>query len=375
MNNNENMLLIKSSDIDVARFSCTELKNHTKYPDAKPTAYINYDHPTKGKDTRLKIQLPPIHISTGGVPKANEKYFKDDRSRSHIKIPIVESIEESKNLMEKLKEIDNHMDSEKIRRMLFGDKWQKIKYSRIMKLNDDDDDDDEKKNKIPMLKVKIDLSFPDGKIKSQVLQPVMENGEYVMEDVMVKKDGKDVPFIKDGEVVQRVKRNKLGPFDSLDEFAKAVPWKSTVTLVLIPKNIWCTPINGVKTYGIKLVLEKLDVEYNSESGNGNNAMNSDDFLDDDKKAKSVKPSKVAQVESSDDEDDDDDAPPTVIPTKKSTVSTKKQTTQIESDDEDDDKPVVKKQIESDSEDDDKPVVKKPAPKATRGGKGGKSAHA
>ena len=331
--NNENLLLIKSSDVEATRFSCSELKTNDKSSKGNQVAFINYDHPTAGANKRLLIQFPSIHISTGGVPRP-DKMFKDDRDRSFIRVPLDESIPESKDLIEKLKEIDNMMDSETIRRILFKDKWNKFEYSRLFKSINNDDDDDEKKIKIPTIKLKLNVKYEDTMIMTKVFQVVMEDGEK--------------------------KRVELPLFNNIDEFSKVVSWQSTIKPVVLLNNIWCIPINGKKTYGIKMTINRLEVETSSKGSK--NALNSDAFLDDDEvqtaKPKATKPVQVAQVES---DDDDSEEEVKVIPTK--AVAAKK-TTQIESEDEDDD-----------DDEDDKPPVKKPAAKPTRGGKGGKSVHA
>ena len=323
--NNENLLLIKSSDVEATRFSCSELKTNDKSSKGNQVAFINYDHPTQGANKRLLIQFPSIHISTGGVPRP-DKMFKDDRDRSYIRVPLDDSIPESKELIEKLKEIDNVMDSEAIRRILFKEKWNKIEYSRLFKNVNNDDDDDEKKVKIPTMKLKLNVKYEDTIITTKVFQVVMEDGEK--------------------------KRIELPLFNTIDEFSKVVSWQSTIKPVVLMNNIWCIPINGKKTYGIKMTINRLEVEPSSNSGK--NALNSDAFLDDDDvqiaKPKVAKPVQVAQVESDDDSEEEvKNVATKAVPVKK--------TTQIESEDEEDD------------DDDEKPVVKKPAPKSTRGGKG------
>jgi hypothetical protein len=325
--NNENLLLIKSSDVEATRFSCSELKTNDKSSKGNQVAYINYDHPTAGPNKRLLIQFPSIHISTGGVPRP-DKMFKDDRDRSFIRVPVDESIPESKDLIEKLKEIDNVMDSETIRRILFKDKWNKFEYSRLYKNVNNDDDDDEKKVKIPTIKLKLNVKYEDTMIMTKVFQVVIEEGEK--------------------------KRVELPLFNNIDEFSKIVSWQSTIKPVVLLNNIWCIPINGKKTYGVKMTINRLEVEPSSKGGK--NALNSDEFLDDDEvqiaKPKATKPVQVAQVES----DDDDSEEEVKVVQSKAVIA--KKTTQIESEDDDDD------------DDDEKPVIKtKPTAKSTRGGKG------
>jgi len=80
MNSNDNLLLIKSSDIDAARFSCSELKVNDKSTKGNQTAFINYNHSTEASPKRLLIQFPSIFISTGGIPRPDPKMYKDDRN-------------------------------------------------------------------------------------------------------------------------------------------------------------------------------------------------------------------------------------------------------------------------------------------------------
>jgi hypothetical protein len=216
---------------------------------------------------------------------------------------------------------------------LFKEKWNKVEYSRLFKNINNDDDDDEKKNRIPTIKMKLLVKYEDTVINTKVFQLVNEGG---------KKSRVELPL-----------------FNNIDEFSKVVSWRSTIKPVVLLNNIWCLPINGKKTYGIKMTINRLEVE--PINNNGRNALNSDAFLDDEDDVKPTTtkpaPSRIAQVESDDEEDEDSEEEVKPTPAK----TTTKKTTTIES--------------EEDDDEDEKPVVKKPVTKAARGGKGGKSAHA
>ena len=346
-NNNGNESVIKYSEIDVSRISSTELEENDRSKGQK-IAYPRYDHPTLGKDQRIYIQFPHIKLVTYGVPRASE-FYQTENARGFIKVPLDASIPEIKNLITILQDLDKHFSSQEFAEKLLGKKWNKFTYQSIFREPIQDDDEDkpkpkgkyEQKVKLPYMKLKLDTDFDTNAIRTKVYRTETINGA---------KKRTEVPLIS-----------------SIDEFIKVVPWQSTIRPIAMMTKFWVQPATKKDPcWGITFKIKKMEVEQSQKPENNTNSfMNSDAFLDSesDNEVSTKLKNPIAQVaqEDSDDSDEEEEKPVAQVETKSNT----KKAIAIESDDDDD----------NDSEEEEKPVAKpKPAPKATRGGKGGKVAH-
>jgi len=342
-------VLIKYSDLDASRISSTDLEENDRSKGQK-IAYPRYDHPTLGPDQRIYIQFPHVKLVTYGVPRAGE-YYQTENARAFIKLPLDLALPEVQTLVEKMKAIDAHFSSQEFAEKLLGKKWNKYTYQSIFREVIVDEDDDQKskpkgkyeaKPKYPYMKLKLDTEYDTDKVITKTYRADTINGEK--------------------------KRTEVSPFENLDEFTKLVSWQSTIRPIAMMTKFWVQPItNKNPSWGVTFKVKKMEVEPAQKSSGSNSFMNSDAFLDSDDEESAPAPvvpptvqsktSKVvAQVESDEDEEEEEEKPK-AVPVKKVVAA-------VESDD------------DSEESEEEKPVVKaKPASKATRGGKGGKTANA
>jgi hypothetical protein len=353
-NNKAKELTVNYVDVDVARISATELQENDRSKGQR-IAYPRYHHSILGENQALMMQFPWIRLETYGVPRAGE-YFKTDADRSFVKVPLNTSVPEVASLVEKLKEIDAYFASEDFASKLLGKKWNKYTYQPIYReanVPQGDDSDEEttaaKKQsdpKLPYLKLKIDTEYGSNAIKTQLFRSETVDGKRV--------------------------RTEVKEMECLDDFTKLVSYQSNFRPITRLVKFWAQPLTKKDpTWGATLKIVKAEVEPSSK-GNGlyKQYMNADAFLDSDEEVKvpvqsqshqdkkAVPVSKKTVEVESDDQSDEEEKPAAKV-----TTSSVKQTVQVESDD------------DSESEEEEKAPAKKPAAKSTRGGKGGKSAHA
>ncbi len=218
----------------------------------------------KNDGQALMLQGPWIKMNSYGVPQLGE-YYKSDSDRAFIKIPLdVNSSPEVREFYEKLVNIDEVMQSKEFKNTQFGSKASKYKYVPIVRVPQDDEGEvDEKKKKYPRppyIKVKLDTTWPETEIKTQVFTSIMKDGKREREKQQVK---------------------------SVDEFANIVRFLSSIRPIIRPVKGWCEKKakmgNDNMQYGITFKLIKIEVE--PAEGSGNNLisqyMNNDAFIDSD----------------------------------------------------------------------------------------------
>ena len=249
------------------------------------------------------------------------------------------------------------MGSDEFKEKMFGSKASKYQYQPIYRtpLEEDEDvkKDPNKKDygpRQPYMKLKIDTSFPDGKVKSHVFSSIPgANGKRT--------------------------RTKVEGINSIDDIASHICFMSKIRPIGRPVKLWAQPANKKDpTYGLTIKMAKVEVEPPTKTtSNVKQYLESDAFLDSDNESETIEtvfkpvttaskttaPSKtpvkqVAQVESdeesdqnSGDESEEEVAKPVVKAASKTPV---KQVAQVESD-------------EDESDDEDVKPAKKPAAKA------------
>ena len=340
------------SDVDVTRLGFTDLEENTRSKGQK-IAYPRYDHPVQGPDTPLFIQFPWLNLNSYGIPRLGE-FYTDDSQRASVKIPLDQSIPEVKQFSELLQAIDEKMGSDEFKEKMFGSKASKYQYQPIYRVPQEEDEDVKKDPtkkdygpKQPYMKLKIDTSFPDGKVKSHVFSSIPgANGKRT--------------------------RTKVEGINSIDDIASHICFMSKIRPIGRPVKLWAQPPNKKDpTYGLTIKMAKVEVEPPTKSTS--NVKESDAFLDSDNESETIEtvfktatttpskttaPSKtpvkqVAQVDSDKESDDEDESEEEVAKPVTKTAASKapvKQVAQVESD-------------EDESDDEDVKPVKKSAGKA------------
>lgn len=342
-------MTMKFSDIVPSKLAFTEVEENTRSKGQR-IAYPRYDG-----DKPLLIQMPWVMMDTMGVPSICE-YYPDDSKRDFVKIPLDQNVPEIKELTEKLMALDEHVGSTELREKLFGDKASKYEYQPIIRTQEEQETKKDAKFKRPhypyYMKVKLDTTYPDYKIKTEVFLSEMKEDKRT--------------------------RTKVD-LSTIDEMAKQV-WLHKIRAVIQGVKLWAQPPNKKSAgYGLTFKMKRVEVEP-TRSGGAVKSANSDAFLDSDNEDEeqttvqttAAKPaaSVTKKVESDDEESDDE-------PKKVAPVKATKQVAQASSDEESDDEPVVKKpaakktvkqvvaEASSDEESDDEPVVKKTAAKGSK----------
>jgi hypothetical protein len=169
------------SKINPVHIYSTDLEDNERSKGQK-IAYPRY----KDSDKPIMIQCEWFELNSYGIPGVNE-FFKEDSQRLFIKVPLDQSNPKVKEFSDWLRSLDEHLNSESFKEKLFGNKKDKYQYQNCFRLPQEEDEDDKKKNlnkkdygpKQPYMKIKIDTSYPDNKIKSPIFKSVMENGVRV----------------------------------------------------------------------------------------------------------------------------------------------------------------------------------------------------
>ena len=282
------------NDITVTKF---EENDRSK---GQNIAFVRYKN-----EGSLMLQLPKIKLESYGIPQKGE-YYKDDLSRSFIKLPLNKGNKEVNEFIEKIVSLDTKMNSAEMKKNLFGAKASKYKYVPIYREPQDEEDDEKKKSKYPRhpyMKVKLDTTWPEGEIKTQIYLSTLKDGKR-------EREKKEVKTITD-----------------VSEFVKFL---STIRLIIRPVKAWCEKKAkmGSDTMQYGIIFKAIKIEVEPVEGGSNDLiqyMSNDAFIDSDDEDKSSKfqgapssapiktiplPLKTVVIkdddEDEDDEDDDDD---------------------------------------------------------------------
>ncbi len=345
------------SDVDVSRLGFTDLEENTRSKGQK-IAYPRYDHPSHGSDSPLFIQFPWVNLNSYGIPRLGE-YYSDDSQRAFVKIPLDQSIPEVKQFSELLQAIDEKLGSDEFKEKMFGTKASKYEYQPIYRLPQEEDEDAKKDpNKKdygprhPYMKLKIDTTYPENKVKSIVFTSVPSaNGKRT--------------------------RTKVEGISTVDDIASHICFMSKIRPIGRPVKLWAqAPNKKDPTYGLTFKMAKVEVEPPSKSNsNVKQYLESDAFLDSDDESETIETVKavttskpvttskapvkqVAQVDSDEESEQEsgDESEEEVAKPVTKTKAPVKQVAQVESEDESEEEEV-------------KPAKKpaaKAAPKATTG---------
>jgi hypothetical protein len=251
-------------------FNAADL-SFTKFEENERSKAQNLAFPRYKETQRLMLQGPWIEMNAYGVPQLGE-YYKTDKDRAFIKIPLDLNNPEVKEFYDKLQTIDEMMNSKEFKAQQFGDKAKKYKYAYPIcrvPMEEDDEEDEKKKSKYPRppyMKVKLDATWPETKILTQVYTSVMKDGKREREKQEV---------------------------ESVDDFANVVRYLSKIRPIIQPVKAWCEKKGKMGKdfleYGLTFKLIKIEVE--PHVGGGSNLsqyMNNDAFIDSDEEDETPK---------------------------------------------------------------------------------------
>ena len=268
---------VSHSDFEPSRLSWTDLEENDRSKGQK-IAYPRYDHPILGKDQQLFLQFPQITLFTYGVPRIGE-YYPDDKSRSFIKVPIDPSNDEVMGMISKFKKVDETLGSEEFRKKAFGKKWKK--YSYVPFVREAVQDEDDEVSRPDYLKLKLDLTWPDDKVKTKVYSVTNENGK---------------------------KKRELVEVETVDDFTQYVNYQGKFTPIVRPVKMWAQP-PGKKDpqYGFTAKVVMVQAEPALTGSSSSFTFLDDDDSDEEEDVVEVKAETNAEEEDDDDDDDSDDS--------------------------------------------------------------------
>lgn len=263
-------MTINYTDVDVSCLSFTKIEENTRSKGQK-ISYPRYDHPNTGADSPLFIQFPWIHLNQGGIPRLGE-YYTDDSQRSFIKIPLDQSIPEIKEFSKLLQDMDKKLDSQEFKNLMFESKASKYQYQPIYRLPQEEEEDVKKDPnkkdygpKHPYMKLKIDTTYPDNKVKSKVFTSIQDES------------GKRI-------------RTKVDNIVTIDDISSHICFLSKIRPVGRPVKLWAQPANKKDpSYGITFKMIKTEVEPPVKSNSKvKEYLESDEFLDSDNESEPIK---------------------------------------------------------------------------------------
>jgi hypothetical protein len=302
---------------EASRLSWTTLEDNERSKGQR-IAYPRYNHPTLGEDKFLILQSPWMKMFTYGVPTLGE-YYKEDKDRAFLKVPIDVNDAEVKKMIDEFSKVDEHLSSEDFKKENFGKYAKKYTYQPIVRYPTNDEEEDEP-SKPPYMKIKLDLTWPEGNVKTEVWKSeVLESGNRARSKVEI---------------------------ETVTEFATHVNYMCKFRSIFRPVKLWAHQSKMKDpSYGIVFRLVKVEVEPSSSSNASvQNYLEGDVFVDNDDEVPSTTVQSVKKVEAV-------------------KVETKKVVENNSSDDE------SESESESDSDSDSDSEDEKPKAKATSKGKG------
>lgn len=243
----------KYTEFDQSRLDFTELVDNERSKGQR-IAYPRYNHPTKGEDQQLMLQTPWMKIFTYGVPRLGE-FYSNDKDRSFLKLPLDLSDAEVNSLYNQLSAFDKRMESSDMKKTLFDKKAKKYNYIPSVRTTPVDEEEDDEKP--PYMKIKMDTSYPDDEVKTEVwLSTLKENGKR--------------------------ERTRMD-VSTVDEFSEHVRYQSNVRIIMRPVKLWAQAANlKDPNYGVTWKMMKVEVEPPAMGSSSLSSFyNNDAFVDSD----------------------------------------------------------------------------------------------
>jgi len=255
-----------------------------------------------------------------GVPTLGE-FYKEDKDRAFAKVPLDMNDPEIVKMTEEFKKIDELLGAEDFKKENFGKYAKKYTYQSIVR--SPLSDEDEEVSRPPYMKLKLDLTWPDSNVKTEVFSSeLLDSGK---------------------------RQRKKIEIETVTDFANNMPYMCKFRPVFRPVKMWAHQSKMKDPgYGIVFKLIKVEVE---PSNNANsvyqNYLQGDVFVDDDDDSA---PTQAASSVSA----------PSASASKKASAKAKVEESEEDSDD--------SESSDSDSDSEDEPVQKKSSGKKSKGKK-------
>ena len=319
-------LTTKYTEFEADRLSFTTLEENERSKGQK-IAYPRYNHPSLGEGQPLFLQGPWMTMFNYGVPTLGE-FYKEDKDRAFVKVPLDMNDPEIVKMIEEFKKIDELIGAEDFKKENFGKYVKKYTYQSIVR--SPLSDEDEEVSRPPYMKLKLDLTWPDSNVKTEVFSSeLLDSGKR--------------------------ERKKIN-IETVTDFANNMPYMCKFRPVFRPVKMWAHQSKMKDPgYGIVFKLIKVEIE---PSNNANsvyqNYLQGDVFVDDD----DIVPTRAVSS----------GVAPSVLESKKTSAKASVKTsakTKVEESEEDSDD---SESSDSDSDSEDEPVQKKSSGKKSKGKK-------
>lgn len=323
---NKKTLTTKFTDFEAQRLTFTDLEENERSK-GQLIAYPRYDHPTLGEGSALFLQGPWMEIFTYGIPSLGE-YYSDDSQRAFIKIPLDMKNPEVVQMVEEFQKVDEQLGSKEYLQKSLGKKASKYKYQPIIR---ESQEDDEGNVKPAYMKLKLDTSWPDGNVKTELYK---------------------------SELVDKKRVRELVSATTVTEVAKYLSYMTKYKPIFRPVKMWAQNSKmPTPEYGVVFKLLKVEFEPNNSGSNSyTDYMTGDAFIDDEDEEE------TQQAEADEEEDEEPQPTKTVFQKTESKAKSKKAEPVDEDSDEDEDSSDDDSDEDSDSEE----PPKKVAPKNAKG---------
>lgn len=246
-------LTTKYTEFEADRLSFTTLEENERSKGQK-IAYPRYNHPALGEGQPLFLQGPWMTMFNYGVPTLGE-YYKEDKDRAFVKVPLDMNDPEIVKMTEEFKKIDEVLGAEDYKKDNFGKHAKKYTYQSIVRAPLSDED--EEVTRPPYMKLKLDLTWPDSNVKTEVFSSeLLDSGKR--------------------------ERKKL-EIETVSEFANHMPYMCKFRPVFRPVKMWAHQSKMKDPgYGIVFKLIKVEVEPSNKGSSAyQNYLQGDVFVDDD----------------------------------------------------------------------------------------------
>lgn len=286
--------------VDASKLSFTELDKVNDKASAQMLAYSRYKNPTGGEGSLL-FQTPEIHLVQYGLPKIGD-FYKEDAQRNFVKVCFDPEQPGCVAMEKMMNAIDAHVVANKttiLGKQFSGPKANYV-YQPIVRepqdtqdldLVEEDGDEDEAKaakdakadkNKkadqrprLKYCKMKLDVSYPDGKILTQV---------YVR--------SKDATLPPE----ERTKQVSVSNATDLQNY---LTFGSKIRCIVMLNKLWASKAkneSGIRKYGVTFKIMQMEIEPSDRMGSARDTFKQYAFVDSNDDEESVETSVPVGVE-------------------------------------------------------------------------------
>lgn len=223
---------------------CTRIEENERAKN-QYMSYLRYKSNT-GAESNFLFSTDEIKLTQYGIPrltKENEQYYPNDRDRCFIKVPFDPSQDGCNKLRQHCYDVDAAIDNSQMRLTIFGEKRIADNYQYLpivkkpvvlgdMLISAKKKPVQEQKERFEYCKIKFDVDFDTGFIKTAVFKKDPDTGEITRE---------------------RVK--------TISDLEEIVRYGSTIRMIVLVNKLWASkaPVSGSYKFGVSLKVVQMEV--------------------------------------------------------------------------------------------------------------------